>query len=407
MEVAQVGNLYKNYTTHFHSSEQFDSERRYLMRIAAAAVMMWALTISCSGPVDQPYDVANSPPTNSPPTTVERSEQSGLTPSPVTHGTPSTPATPTVAANQEQPLAPLPAATPLSAATVSGTKLASPLEPRPTPPPIPHAHLDYGGHLYPGWRGSYCWPVSADSTVCAESAGWRDFDEAPTALVNRGDGFKVAITGIDSSPDQVRLEVFPVVETEPVLKWGEQVYSIDTAEVPSLDVSEGTYFVSIFLKYHAGDVSYGFKVEIVHRLASPLEPRPTPPPIPHAHLDYGGHLYPGWRGSYCWPVSADSTVCAESAGWRDFDEAPTALVNRGDGFKVAITGIDSSPDQVRLEVFPVVETEPVLKWGEQVYSIDTAEVPSLDVSEGTYFVSIFLKYHAGDVSYGFKVEIVH
>ena len=216
------------------------------MRTAATVVMMWVLAISCSEAVDQPYNVPNTPHT-----AVERSEQNGLTPNPGTRGTPSIPATPT------------PAATPSSAAIVSGARLVSPPEPRPTPPPLPHAYLDYGGRLHPGWKGSYCWPVSADSVVCAESAGWRDFDEAPTVFVNRWDGFKVATTGADSSPDQVRLDVFPVVETEPVLKWGERVYSIDAQEVPSLDVSKGIHFVSIFLKYHAGDVSYGFKVEIV------------------------------------------------------------------------------------------------------------------------------------------------
>ena len=131
----------------------------------------------------------------------------------------------------------------------------------------------------------------------------------------------------------------------------------------------------------------------------------TVPPIPQAYLEYDGRHYPGWRGSYCWPTSSNSTVCAESAGWRDFDNASTVAINRKDGFKIVVSDERSSPEQVRLTVFPITETKPVLRWGEQVYSIDGDAVPELDVPEGIYFVHAFLKYDVGDVSYGFKLTI--
>ena len=57
--------------------------------------------------------------------------------------------------------------------------------------------------------------------------------------------------------------MFPVRETSPVLRWGEEVYSTDVAEVYGIDLPEGIYFVAAFVKYHIGDVSYGFKVEII------------------------------------------------------------------------------------------------------------------------------------------------
>lgn len=58
--------------------------------------------------------------------------------------------------------------------------------------------------------------------------------------------------------------MFPVRETKPVLRWGEAVYSTDVAEAHGIDLPEGVYFAAVFVKYLVGDVSYGFKVEVVH-----------------------------------------------------------------------------------------------------------------------------------------------
>ena len=179
-------------------------------------------------------------------------EQGGLTSSPAIQGGQliSAPAATGTPAIHEQPPTPLPTATP-----------SLPI------PPIPQAYLEYGGGLYPGLRGSYCWPMSANSVVCGDSAWWRDFNNTPAVRMNRGDDFKIIVASGDSSPDQeqARLTVFPVVETEPAPQRGEQVYhSTDVEDVHALDLPEGIYFVDVFLKYHAGDVSYGFKVEVVH-----------------------------------------------------------------------------------------------------------------------------------------------
>ena len=171
-----------------------------------------------------------------------------------------TPATATVATGHEQPLTPLPAATPSPRATLPATTAGK--AEAPSPPPLPQVFIESGGRRYQGWRGSYCWPVSTNSHVCADSAAWRGFDEAPTVRMKPGNGFRIVVAGDGSSLDQVRVATFTVLETKPVLTWGEEVYSTNSREVPALDLPVGVYFVATFLKFKVGDVSYGFKIEI-------------------------------------------------------------------------------------------------------------------------------------------------
>ena len=172
-----------------------------------------------------------------------------------------TPATATVETGQEQPLEPSPSATPSPPATLPATTVGG-IEALP-PPPLPQVFIESGGRRYQGWRGSYCWPISANSRICADTAGWRGFDEAPTVRMKQGNGFRIVVAGDGPSPDQVRVEAFTVLETKPVLTWGETVYSTNLLEVPALDLPVGVYFVATFLKFQLGDVFYGFKIEIV------------------------------------------------------------------------------------------------------------------------------------------------
>ena len=171
-----------------------------------------------------------------------------------------TPATATVATGQELPLEPSSSATPSPPATMSAATVGR-IE-APPPPPLPQVFLESGERLYQGWRGSYCWPISANSSTCADSAGWRGFDEATTVRMKPGNGFRIVVAGDGSSLDQVRVATFTVLETRPVLTWGEEVYSTNSREVPALDLPVGVYFVATFLKFQVGDVFYGFKIEI-------------------------------------------------------------------------------------------------------------------------------------------------
>ena len=142
-----------------------------------------------------------------------------------------------------------------------------------------------------------------------------------------------------------------------------------------------------------------------------LEPQPTAsapaaPPIPRASLEYGGRRYQGKRGSYCWPVNASSSVCADAAWWVGFDKQSPVFIERGNGFEVVISDDAPGPEQVRVEVFTVLETGSRPQLGESVHSVDVGEVPVLDLPLGVYFLSIFLKFEPGDVSYVFKIEVV-
>jgi len=134
-------------------------------------------------------------------------------------------------------------------------------------------------------------------------------------------------------------------------------------------------------------------------------PRHPTPPLPQAFLEYDDRQYRGWRGSYCWPVGVSSIVCSDSVGWEGFDKASSVVVERGSGFKI-VTSESAAPEQVRVEVFAALGTEPFMMPREEpVYSIDVQEIPALDLPTGVYYVSAFFGFHFGDVAHGFKVEI--
>ena len=170
---------------------------------------------------------------------------------------------------------PPPAATPLPAATKS-TPAATPAQPitrvtlppleapGATPPPaLPSVAIEYGGSTHYGRQGSYCWPVTANSTACVDKIGWEDFDTAPAVSVKRGDELSVVVTTDESNPGEVQVQVYTVEETEPFLAPGDEVYSSPAGEGTTLDLEPGVYFLSAFYKSGLGDVSYGFKLEMV------------------------------------------------------------------------------------------------------------------------------------------------
>ena len=277
-------------------------------------------------------------------------------------------------------------------------------------PPLPQVSLVRGGRSYRGWRGSYCWPTSANTRTCEDIEGWEGLDKASPVKTTRGRDVSVVVAGDDSSQGQVqRVQVFPILETEPVLKIGDEVYSSHaeeglTPERLILDIPPGVYLLTTFYKSLLGEVSHGFKIEILPRKVALRYPDP-PPLRPQVSLEHGGRSYQGRRGSYCWPVSAASRVCAHRTQWRRFDEVPPVLMKRGDEFSVVVTSDDSSPREVKTSVFTVLETEPVLKMGEEVYSSDALDRITLDIPPGFYVLSTSYKSQLGDVSYGFKLEI--
>lgn len=169
----------------------------------------------------------------------------------------------------------LPAATPLPAATSSAPAATPaqpitrvtlpPLEaPGATPPPaLPLVAIEYGGSTHYGRQGSYCWPVTANSSVCVDKIGWEEFDSAPTVTVKRGDQLSVAAISDETRPGEVHVQVFTVGSTEPFLVPGDEVYSSPAGGGTTLDLEPGVYFLSAFYKSGLGDASYGFRLEMV------------------------------------------------------------------------------------------------------------------------------------------------
>ena len=117
--------------------------------------------------------------------------------------------------------------------------------------------------MHPGRQGSYCWPVSANSSICVDKIGWEGFDRAPALSVKRGDELSVVVTSDESSPGEVQVQVYTVQSTEPFLRPGEEVYGAAAGEGITLDMEPGVYFLSAFYKSNLGDVSYAFKLEMV------------------------------------------------------------------------------------------------------------------------------------------------
>ena len=174
------------------------------------------------------------------------------------------------------PATPLPAATSLAAPAPSPSAAATPLQPikRVTlppleapaatqPPALPTVAIGYDGGVHHGRQGSYCWPVTANNTVCVDKIGWEDFDSAPAVSVKRGGELSVVVTTDESNPGEMQVQVYAVEETEPFLAPGDEVYSSPAGETTTLDLEPGVYFLSAFYKSGLGDVSYGFKLEMV------------------------------------------------------------------------------------------------------------------------------------------------
>ena len=144
----------------------------------------------------------------------------------------------------------------------------------------------------------------------------------------------------------------------------------------------------------------------VQRPTAPVGQSPAPPPLPWLLIEYDGGLHQGRQDSYCWPLIPNSKVCADAIGWEDFDRAQALMVRRGDEIIVVVETKEGSPGDVTAQVFTVLDTEPELKLGEEVYSAGADQSVTLDLPPDIYFLSLFYKSRAGDISYGFKLEIV-
>ena len=136
----------------------------------------------------------------------------------------------------------------------------------------------------------------------------------------------------------------------------------------------------------------------VQRPRAPVGQSPAPPPLPWLLIEYDGDLYQGRQDSYCWPLIPNSKVCANLIAWEDFDKAQALMVRRGDEIIVVVETKEGSPGDVTAQVFTVLDTEPELKLGEEVYSAGADQSVTLDLPPDIYFLSLFYKSRAGDIS---------
>lgn len=153
----------------------------------------------------------------------------------------------------------------MPAGSSANTRVLPPLEApgAPRPPALPQVSIEYGGGVHNGRQGSYCWPVTANSNVCVDKIGWEDFDSSPVLSVKRGDDLSVVVRTDEAIPGEVQVQVYTVEGTKPFLAPGDEVYSGSAGEGTTLDLEPGVYFLSAFYKSGLGDVSYGFKLEMV------------------------------------------------------------------------------------------------------------------------------------------------
>ena len=144
----------------------------------------------------------------------------------------------------------------------------------------------------------------------------------------------------------------------------------------------------------------------VRRPAALVEQGPAPLPLPWLLIEYDGELYQGRQSSSCWPLIPNSTVCADVVGWKDFARAQVLEVKGGDEIVVVVETKEVSPGDVTAQVFTVLDTKPELRRGEEVYSARADQGLRLDLPPGIYYLSLLYKSREGDISYGFKLEIV-
>ena len=119
-------------------------------------------------------------------------------------------------------------------------------------------------------------------------------------------------------------------------------------------------------------------------IGEPVIPRVAISTVPSATL--GAAIYPGWRGSYCWPVSTDSPKCEDVDSWEGFAEA-RALRSRPDStFHFTVLGDEANPgtiNQIRMHTierrWALREFRQVVKRGAEVYSVEAQDGQRLDV----------------------------
>lgn len=132
-----------------------------------------------------------------------------------------------------------------------------------------------GADIYPGWRGSYCWPIGASKRECESSASWDGFAAAKALRTFPGLDFYFTILDSEAGLGRIsQVQLFTIKEEWSLLKLrtvvelAKEVYSVkaqdgetlETFETPA--IAKGVYILITNYESPLGEVEHGFKVEL-------------------------------------------------------------------------------------------------------------------------------------------------
>ena len=151
--------------------------------------------------------------------------------------------------------------------------------------------------------------------------------------------------------------------------------------------------------------------EITPSQTSATEPDSVPLQ-PVIRLHYGGQVYDGVPGNFCWPVepgaslSGASSVCGveKAYPWRDLD-LPVISVTVGDSIMVEIEA-DDRPQKLQAAIFEEA-SEHASDTAMQVAELDPGlKAPlAVDVPAGVYNMRITGHWGVGDQAYKFRLKV--
>ena len=134
------------------------------------------------------------------------------------------------------------------------------------PPRRPVIHLHYGGQVYDGVPGNFCWPSEPGVSLCGveKAFPWRDLDLS-AIHVTAGDSIIVEIEA-DDRPQELRAAIFAEA-SEHASDTAAQVVELDPGlRAPlAVDLPAGVYNMRITgqcLPLRVGDQAYKFRMKV-------------------------------------------------------------------------------------------------------------------------------------------------
>ena len=154
-----------------------------------------------------------------------------------------------------------------------------------------------------------------------------------------------------------------------------------------------------------GLISSGTTPEITPTQTSATEPDSIPLQ-PVIHLHYGGQVYDGVPGNFCWPRKPGQSLCGVEGPfpWRDLDLS-TIPVTAGDSIIVEIEA-DDRPQKLQAAIFAEA-SEHASDTAMQVVELDPGLKAPLvvDLPAGLYNMRVTGQWEVGDQAYKFRMQV--